>query len=95
MPLPEIGTKEFNAYLEDITKQNQPRRHKFYGEAVDAMENMGVHMTGDDPKKLLDIKRPNEDAEAKKYRLDSYKPKTKSSASKATSIINRIYNDMI
>lgn len=95
MPLPEFETKEFNDYLDDITKQNQPRRHKFYGEAVDAMENMGVHMTGDNPKKLLDIKRPNEDSEAKKYRLDSYKPKTKSSASKATSIINRIYNERL
>lgn len=95
MPLPEFGTEEFNKYLENITSQNQPKRHKFYGEAVDAMENMGVHMTGDDPKKLLDIKRPNEDSEAKKYRLDSYKPKTKSSASKATSIINRIYNERL
>ncbi len=95
MPLPEIGTKEFNEYLENITSQSQPRRHKFYTEAVDAMENMGVHMTGDDPKKLLDIKRPNEDKEAKKYRLDSYKAKTKSSANKATSIINRIYNERL
>ncbi len=95
MPLPELGTKEFNQYLEDITSQNQPKRHKFYTEAVGAMENMGVHMTGDDPKKLLDIKRPNEDKEAKKYRLESYKPKTKSSANKATSIINRIYNERL
>lgn len=95
MPLPEIGTKEFNEYLEDITGQSQPRRHKFYAEGVDAMENMGVHMTGDDPKKLLEIKRPNEDNEAKKYRLESYKPKTKSSANKATSIINRIYNERL
>ena len=95
MPLPELGTKEFNQYLEDITSQSQPRRHKFYAEGVNAMENMGVHMTGDNPKKLLDIKRPNEDKEAKTYRLESYKPKTKSSANKATSIINRIYNERL
>lgn len=95
MPLPEIGTEEFNEYLEIITSQSQPKRHKFYGASVEAMENMGVHMTGDNPKKLLDIKRPNEDNEAKKYRLDSYKPKTKSSANKATSIINRIYNERL
>lgn len=95
MPLPEIGTKEFNEYLENITSQSQPKRHKFYAESVTAMENMGVHMTGDSPEKLLNIKRPNEDKEAKRYRLDSYKPKTKSSANKATSIINRIYNERL
>ncbi len=95
MPLPEIGTKKFNEYLESITIQSQPKRHKFYDESVTAMENMGVHMTGDSPEKLLNIKRPNEDKEAKRYRLDSYKPKTKSSANKATSIINRIYNERL
>ncbi len=90
-----IITKEFVKYLEDIADQSSPKRHKFYDKAVDAMHNMGVHMTGDNPKTLLDIKRPNEDKESKKYRLDSYKPKTKSSANKATSIINRIYNERL
>ena len=88
-------TKEFVKYLKAISDQSNPKRHKFYGKSVDAMHDMGVHMTGDNPKKLLDIKRPNEDKEAKQYRLDSYKPKTKSSASKVTSIINRIYNDRL
>ncbi len=88
-------TKEFVKYLEKISDQSSPKRHKFYGKSVEAMHNMGVHMTGDDPKRLLDIKRPNEDNEAKQYRLDSYKPKTKSSANKATSIINRIYNERL
>jgi hypothetical protein len=93
--LPELNTKEFTKYLKDIGKENEPRRHKFYAESVKHMHAMGIHMTGDDPKDLLDIKRPNENAEAKQYRLDSYKPKTKASASKATSIINRIYNDRL
>jgi len=88
-------TEEFVKYLEDIADQSRPKRHRFYDKSVEAMNNMGVHMTGDNPKKLLDITRPNEDKVAKKYRLDSYKPKTKSSANKATSIINRIYNDRL
>jgi len=88
-------TKEFVKYLEDIGNTSSPKRHKFYDKSVEAMHNMGVHMTGDDPKKLLEIKRPNEDKAAKQYRLDSYKPKTKSSANKATSIINRIYNERL
>ena len=88
-------TKEFVKYLEEIGSQSSPKRHNFYDKTVEAMHNMGVHMTGDNPKKLLDIKRPNEDKIAKKYRLDSYKPKTKSSANKATSIINRIYNERL
>lgn len=95
MPLPELNTKQFAEYLKEIGRQSEPMRHKFYDESVEAMHNMGVHMTGDNPKKLLDIKRPNEDKEAKKYRLDSYKPKTKASANKATSIINRIYNERL
>lgn len=90
-----IITEEFVKYLKDIADLNKPKRHKFYGKSVEAMQAMGVHMTGDDPAKLLDIKRPNEDKEAKQYRLDSYKPKTKSSANKATSIINRIYNERL
>lgn len=88
-------TQEFIKYLDLIGSKSKPLRHKFYTESVEAMENMGIHMTGDDPKRLLDIKRPNEDKEAKKYRLDSYKPKTKASANKATSIINRIYNERL
>lgn len=88
-------TKEFVKYLEEIGSQSSPKRHNFYDKTVEAMHNMGVHMTGDNPKKLLDIKRPNEDKIAKKYRLDSYKPKTKSSANKATSIVNRIYNERL
>ena len=88
-------TKELIDYLQKVGGQSSPIRHEFYNESVEAMNNMGVHMTGDNPKKLLDIKRPNEDKDAKKYRLDSYEPKTKASANKATSIINRIYNERL
>jgi len=93
--LPKIGTKEFTDYLNEIAQENKPKRHKYYEDAVKHMKEMGVHITGDDPKKLLDIKRPNEDDNAKKYRLDSYKPKTKSSANRAVSVVNRIYNERL
>ena len=70
--LPEVGTKEFTEYLILIARTSKPKRHKFYDQTVEHMKEMGIHMTGDDPKKLLDIKRPNESKEAKKYRLDVF-----------------------
>jgi hypothetical protein len=93
--LPEIGTQEFIDYLSEISAENKPKRHKYYDETVEHMHDMGVHVTGDNPKNLLDVKRPNEDDEAKDYRLKSYKPKTKSSANRAISVINRIYNERL
>lgn len=93
--LPELETKGFNDYLEKIGRSSEAKRHRFYMESVEAMRNMGVHVTEDNPEKILNIKRPNEDKEAKKYRIDSYKAKTKASANKAASIINRIYNERL
>jgi hypothetical protein len=93
--LPERNTEDFKEYLLEIGKNNKAKRHQYYEDTVELSAQMGVHVTGDDPKKLLDIKRPNEDEEAKEYRLKSYKPKTKASASKAASIINRIYNERL
>ena len=93
--LPEVGTKEFTEYLILIARSSMPKRHKFYGDTVKHMKEMGVHMTGDNPKKLLDIKRPNEEKEAKEYRLEVYKPKTKAAGNKAATTINRIYNERL
>lgn len=90
--LHEFESKEFAEYLEALGKNQKPLRHKFYQETVDHAREMGVHLSGGDPSKLLDIKRPNEDDSARKYRLASYKPKTKSAGSRAVSIMNRIYN---
>lgn len=99
--LPEIRgeegeiTKEFQEYINEIGAASKPKRHKFYDKSVEHMKEMGIHMTGDNPKKLLDKNRPNEDKIAKKYRLDSYEPETKASANKVTSVINRIYNERL
>jgi hypothetical protein len=93
--LPERETKEFFEYLNGVAREHKPIRHKFYDKTVDYMEKMGIHVTGDDPKKLLDVKRPNESNEAKKYRLESYKPKTKAAANRVISVINRIYNERL
>jgi len=95
MMLPEFESKEWKEFLIEITNKSKPRRHKYYDETVEHMKAMGVHVTGDNPKKLLDIKRPNESEPAKVYRLASYKPKTKAASSKVISVINRIYNDRL
>ena len=91
----DLESQEFKDYIEELTKQGKPLRHSYYHESVERMEEMGIHMTGDDPKELLRKKRPNESQEARDYRLDVYKPKTKASASKVVSVINRIYNDRL
>jgi hypothetical protein len=49
-------------------------------------------MYGKKPEKLLNMVRPREDPEVKKYRLDSYQPTTKSTAEKGLSIVSKIFN---
>lgn len=90
--LPEYGTKEFNEQLQDILKGNSKNRHEFYHETCEHAEAMGVHVEGLKPEKLLNINRPNEPGDVKKYRLEVYRPKTKSLSEKVINTVNRIFN---
>ena len=90
--LPEFGTKEFNDYIENLTRSVQPVRHKYYDQTVDYASDMAVHVSGAKPEKLIKERRPNESEEVQRYRLDVYKPVTKSDASRVISVMQRVYN---
>lgn len=82
---------EFNeAYLKAISKGT--KRHKYYDKTVTHAEEMGVHVEGDTPEKLLNINRPNEQAEIKEYRLSTYEPVTKSLSEKVINVVNKVFN---
>ena len=86
--------KQFAEYLKNIMSGNKDAlRHPYYDETVEHSKAMSVHVSGTSPKELLEKQRPHEPDDVKQYRLDSYKPVTKSKSKKVISIINRIYND--
>lgn len=84
--LPQI-TQEF---LNEI--YNKKIKHKFYDETVKHAEEMSVHVDGVKPERLLNIQRPNETPEVKKYRLDIWQPITKSSSEKVINTLNKVFN---
>jgi len=79
-------------YLEEIIRTSEPRRHKYYNQTVLHAREMGVHIEGFRPDKLLDEKRPNEPKEVRDYRLAVWKAVTKSLSSKIINTVNRIFN---
>jgi hypothetical protein len=76
------------AYL----KNKHGRRHSYYAETVDHARDMGVHIHGHKPFKLLERVRPREDPEVKRYRLESYEPITTATADKGIVTVQKIMN---
>ena len=82
---------EFNEkYLNGIAKGSI--RHKYYKKTVSHAEDMGVHVEGETPEKLLNINRPNEQEEIKRYRLETYQPVTQSLSEKVVNTVNKVFN---
>ena len=82
---------EFNEkYLKGISSGTI--RHTYYDKTVTHAEEMGVHVEGDKPEKLLNINRPNEQKEIKEYRLKTYEPVTQSLSEKVINTVNKIFN---
>ena len=79
-----------NKYLNGIS--NGTIRHKYYKKTVDHAEDMGIHVEGDKPTKLLNINRPNEQPEIKEYRLETYQPVTQSLSEKVVNTVNKVFN---
>lgn len=71
---------------------NPEHRHECYAKCVEHCEDMSVHLYGDMPTKLLDMVRPREEEETKRYRKAAYQPTTKATAEKAVSIVTKILN---
>lgn len=81
---------DFKEYLVQITEGKE--RHKYYEECEEHHEAMAVHIEGAKPDKLLEINRPHEPEDVKKYRLEVYKPVTKSLSDKVVNTVARIFN---
>ena len=82
---------EFNEkYLNGIAKGSI--RHKYYKKTVAHAEDMGIHVEGETPEKLLNINRPNEQEEIKRYRLETYQPVTQSLSEKVVNTVNKVFN---
>jgi len=88
--IPAFNTKEFDKYLEDIGKGNI--RHIFYEVTSTHEEDMGVHVEGTVPEKLLDKVRPNEHPDSKKYRKDIWESVTVGGSQKIINTVNKIFN---
>lgn len=67
-------------------------KRKGYAEAVKHAKEMAVHLYGTKPVELLERVRPREDPAITEYRLESYEPTTASTAGKALTITNKIFN---
>jgi hypothetical protein len=87
----EYGTEGFFKQINEILS-GKGKKHYFYPETVEHAQAMGVHVEGNKPTKLLEINRPNEPDDVKKYRLEVYRPKTKSLSEKVVNTVNRIFN---
>lgn len=87
--IPE-NEKDFNDYLVAISEGKY--KHEYYDKAEDHHEAMAVHVEGATPDKLLKINRPHEPEDIKQYRLDVYKPVTKSLSDKVINTVARIFN---
>ncbi len=77
-------------YLKGIG--NGKIRHKYYKVTESHAEDMEVHVEGKKPRKLLEINRPNEDEETRKYRLEVYEPPTTSLSEKVINTVNKVFN---
>lgn len=87
------GTQEFAELLKSVIKEGH--RHSKYQDTVDHANEMGVHIYGNDPDKLINRLRPREEEEVKQYRVDSFEPITKASAGKCIDIVTKMFNPTI
>ena len=76
----------YNSMLGDL-----PQPHE-KDDWVEVRDEMFVHTRGKNPGRILTQRRPNEDAEIQKYRLDIYEPITKGSINRAIDKLYRIFS---
>jgi hypothetical protein len=87
------GTPDFEELvLKMITGGENGKRHDLYKTTVECAKKMRVHVYGDRPDDILDRVRPREPDEIKNYRKENYEPTTKATASKALSVVSKIFN---
>ena len=78
---------ELLSYLGNLIGENV---HVNYDENVRQASEMGVHLKGDNPERLLGAYRPNEPAEVRDYRLSIYEPITQGEGKRIVSVLSKI-----
>lgn len=86
-----INDEDFLSFLAK-SMSDEKIRHDCYFKCVEHAEDMGVHLYGDIPNKILDTVRPREEKETKDYRKSIYQPTTQSTAEKGVAILSKIFN---
>jgi len=84
------GTAEFNQLLLDMIQRD--KRHDTYDQSVKKFADMKPHIYGSKPLDILRRTRPREPDEVKEYRIENYEATTKATASKAFSVLMKIFN---
>lgn len=85
-------TKEYRQYLNDLTKENSKKRHRFYKEGVELEKQLSWHVDGTNPKDLLKRSRPHEPEVAREYRLENYEPITQSFFERVLNTVGRAFS---
>jgi hypothetical protein len=76
----------YNSMLGDLPQPDEK------DDWIEVRDEMFVHTRGKNPGRILTQRRPNEDAEIQKYRLDIYEPITKGSINRAIDKLYRIFS---
>lgn len=69
---------------------NNDIHHINYAENVNQASEMGVHLKGDKPVRLLESYRPNEPQQIRDYRLEIYEPITQSEGKRIINVLSKI-----
>lgn len=74
---------------DNFAKLPEPKNKKNWNEVRDTMF---IHTRGKNPGEILTMRRPNEDPDVQKYRLDTWEPITKGSMNRAIDKLFRIFS---
>jgi len=87
----EDEAKKFTDYVAAMIRDPK-KRHSSYSTNVREAKAMAVHVHGDTPTEILERYRPNEPEEVRNYRLQIWKPITKSLSDKVINTVSKILN---
>jgi hypothetical protein len=85
--------QEYTDFLYEVVRNE--KRHDLYQKTCECAKNMRIHIYGDTPTDILNRVRPREPDEIKKYRAENYECTTKATASRALSVVGKIFNPLL
>lgn len=81
---------DLEEYLREFFKVESPTAKELWAFQY---EEMSIHTQGKKPERLIEKRRPYEDEDIKKYRIDAYEPITKAPVIRAIDQITRTFNN--